>query len=392
MPFPWGHHRGRRGAGTLGRWRAQPPRHWRIRRGFSLPRIPSEVKSAFRYQAEAPQANGEEEALQAAAEDLRAAAEMANRAAPASPGRDAGGRPAGGLASALAGGHGRKEDGGLGGKHGEASRDDSRRVRPRWRCPGQRRPPGKPATGAASSLRRCGSPGARSPARVRSTSSVSTRHQYPAADAAAGPAAVPAVGSPADAVDHASAGGALLVANHSGVLPFDAIMLQTGLHDEHPQHRNLRLLCADLVYEIPGLAYLARRPTTPAPVRERQTACSMTSGSRSWRGSWASGNLQRPLSSAPFRLLEVLQVNTCRACRPIVPCAIVGAEEIPTWMVTARALAWLPATAHFPSRLVRLARWARPAAVQVDHRLPGLLVETSGYPEGAWRDPAVIAN
>ena len=56
-----------------------------------------------------------------------------------------------------------------------------------------------------------------------------------------------------------SAGGALLVANHSGVLPFDAIMLQTGLHDEHPQHRNLRLLGADLVYEIPGLAYLARR-------------------------------------------------------------------------------------------------------------------------------------
>jgi len=50
-----------------------------------------------------------------------------------------------------------------------------------------------------------------------------------------------------------------VVANHSGTLPLDAIMLQTGLHDEHPQHRNLRLLGADLVYEIPGLAYLARR-------------------------------------------------------------------------------------------------------------------------------------
>ena len=37
-------------------------------------------------------------------------------------------------------------------------------------------------------------------------------------------------------LDHVpSTGGALLVANHSGVLPFDAIMLQTGLHDEHPQ-------------------------------------------------------------------------------------------------------------------------------------------------------------
>ena len=49
-------------------------------------------------------------------------------------------------------------------------------------------------------------------------------------------------------------GGALLVANHSGLLPLDAIMLQAGLHDQHPQHRDLRLLGADLVYELPGLA------------------------------------------------------------------------------------------------------------------------------------------
>ena len=68
-----------------------------------------------------------------------------------------------------------------------------------------------------------------------------------------------------------STGGALLVANHSGVLPFDAIMLQTGLHDEHPQHRNIRLLGADLVYELPGLASLARRAGPhPGLSRERR--------------------------------------------------------------------------------------------------------------------------
>src|SRR5512132_1396953 len=44
------------------------------------------------------------------------------------------------------------------------------------------------------------------------------------------------------------AGPALVVANHSGTLPVDAVMLQAGLHDEHPTHRNLRLLGADLVY------------------------------------------------------------------------------------------------------------------------------------------------
>ena len=54
-------------------------------------------------------------------------------------------------------------------------------------------------------------------------------------------------------------GPALVVANHSGTLPMDAVMLQAGLHDEHPAHRNLRLLGADLVYEIPLLASLARK-------------------------------------------------------------------------------------------------------------------------------------
>ncbi|MBO0825849.1 MAG: 1-acyl-sn-glycerol-3-phosphate acyltransferase, partial [Actinobacteria bacterium] len=54
-------------------------------------------------------------------------------------------------------------------------------------------------------------------------------------------------------------GAALIVANHSGVLPLDAIMLQAGIFAEHPAHRNLRLLGADLVYSVPLLSSLARR-------------------------------------------------------------------------------------------------------------------------------------
>ncbi len=49
-----------------------------------------------------------------------------------------------------------------------------------------------------------------------------------------------------------------MVANHSGVLPLDAIMLQVGVLDEHPAARNLRLLSADLVYSVPLLGRLAR--------------------------------------------------------------------------------------------------------------------------------------
>ena len=61
-------------------------------------------------------------------------------------------------------------------------------------------------------------------------------------------------------LEHVPADGpALVVANHSGTLPMDAVMLQAGLHDEHPASRNLRVLGADLVYEIPLLSALARK-------------------------------------------------------------------------------------------------------------------------------------
>ena len=55
-----------------------------------------------------------------------------------------------------------------------------------------------------------------------------------------------------------SAGPALVVANHSGVVPLDAVMLQVGLLDEHPAERNLRLLSADLMYSMPLLGLVAR--------------------------------------------------------------------------------------------------------------------------------------
>jgi len=54
-------------------------------------------------------------------------------------------------------------------------------------------------------------------------------------------------------------GAALVVANHAGVLPIDMIMVQAGVYYEHRQHRNLRLLGADLVYELPLLRQLARK-------------------------------------------------------------------------------------------------------------------------------------
>src|SRR3981189_2713407 len=54
-------------------------------------------------------------------------------------------------------------------------------------------------------------------------------------------------------------GPALIVANHSGTVGIDAVMLAVGVHDEPPDNRFLRLLGADFVFRMPGLSEVARK-------------------------------------------------------------------------------------------------------------------------------------
>ncbi len=54
-------------------------------------------------------------------------------------------------------------------------------------------------------------------------------------------------------------GGALVVANHSGTLPLDAIMTAVALREHHPARRALRMLAADLVFTLPGVGSVARK-------------------------------------------------------------------------------------------------------------------------------------
>ena len=54
-------------------------------------------------------------------------------------------------------------------------------------------------------------------------------------------------------------GAALVVANHSGAIPMDALMTALALLDHHPAHRHLRMLAADLIFRLPVVAPLARK-------------------------------------------------------------------------------------------------------------------------------------
>jgi 1-acyl-sn-glycerol-3-phosphate acyltransferase len=151
-------------------------------------------------------------------------------------------------------------------------------------------------------------------------------------------------------------GAALVVANHSGVLPVDAVMLQAGIFAEHPQHRTLRLLGADLVYSLPVLSSLARRSghTRADPQQAHQL---LTAGHLV--GTFPEGfkGIGKPFSER-YRLQRFGRggfVRTAVQARvPIVPCAIVGAEEIYPMIGNAEALAralrlpYFPVTPLFP--------------------------------------------
>jgi 1-acyl-sn-glycerol-3-phosphate acyltransferase len=191
-------------------------------------------------------------------------------------------------------------------------------------------------------------------------------------------------------------GAALVVANHSGVLPLDAIMLQTGLHDEHPQHRNLRLLGADLVYELPGLGFLARRSghTRACPanadrlLRDGELVGVFPEGFKGIGKPFSDRYQLRRFGRGGFA------ATALRARVPIVPCAIVGAEEIYPMVGNARPLARALGLPYFP--ITPLFPWFGPlGAVPLPSKWIidfGPPVETAGYPEGAWRDPEVIAE
>jgi 1-acyl-sn-glycerol-3-phosphate acyltransferase len=145
-------------------------------------------------------------------------------------------------------------------------------------------------------------------------------------------------------------GAALVVANHSGVLPFDALMLQTGVYDEHPQHRNLRVLSADLVYELPVLSDLARRS---GHIRADPEEADWALAHGELVGVFPEGfkGTGKPFSER-YKLQRFgrggFAATARRAGVPIIPCAIVGAEEIYPMIGNSRSMARLFRLPYFP--------------------------------------------
>ena len=151
-------------------------------------------------------------------------------------------------------------------------------------------------------------------------------------------------------------GGALVVANHSGTIPVDSLMLAIAVHDETPRHRHLRLLGADLVFRVPVLSELARKGGTTL-------ACNPDAERLMRRGEYV-GVFPEGFKGVgkPYRDRYKLQrfgrggfvSAALRIGAPIIPVSIIGAEEIYPIIGTIRPLArvlglpYVPVTPLFP--------------------------------------------
>jgi 1-acyl-sn-glycerol-3-phosphate acyltransferase len=124
-------------------------------------------------------------------------------------------------------------------------------------------------------------------------------------------------------------GGALVVANHSGAIAFDSLMTAVAVHDEHPARRHLRMLGADLVFSTPVLGELARKGG--ATLASNADAERLLSGGEVV-AVWPEGfkGIGKPFSER-YKLQRFGRGGFVSAALktgvPIVPCAIVGAEE-----------------------------------------------------------------
>ncbi|MEV6108444.1 lysophospholipid acyltransferase family protein [Streptomyces sp. NPDC051940] len=193
-----------------------------------------------------------------------------------------------------------------------------------------------------------------------------------------------------------SEGGALVVSNHSGTLPWDGLMLQVAVHDHHPAERMLRLLAADLVFVLPVVNELARKAGhTLACAEDAQRLLEqgevvgvMPEGFK---------GLGKPFSER-YKLQRFGRggfVSTAlRARAPIVPCSIVGAEEIYPMIGNARTVARLLGFPYFP--VTPTFPWLGPlGAVPLPTKWViqfGEPIPTDRYPAEAAEDPMLMFN
>jgi 1-acyl-sn-glycerol-3-phosphate acyltransferase len=188
-------------------------------------------------------------------------------------------------------------------------------------------------------------------------------------------------------------GAALVVANHAGVLPFDGLMTTVAVHDKHPAHRDLRLLAADMVFDMPMIGHAARKAG--------HTMACADDAHRLLAAGELTAVFPEGYKGLGKRFKDRYKLQrfgrggfvsaALRTKAPIVPCSIVGSEEIYPMVADVKLLARLLGLPYFP--ITPLFPLAGPLGVVP---LPskwyiqfGEPIDTSDYDESAADDPMI---
>jgi 1-acyl-sn-glycerol-3-phosphate acyltransferase len=189
-------------------------------------------------------------------------------------------------------------------------------------------------------------------------------------------------------------GRALLVANHAGILPWDATMISMALLREHPLPRHPRFLVLDWAFDLPWISVLVRRlggvvasPYNALRLLEQDRLVAVfPEGVRGTGKPFRERYRLRRFGRGGF--VEI----ALRAGAPIVPVAVVGSEEIYPKLGDVPPLARLvgapffPVTPTFPW-LGPLGAIPLPSKWRIEFCEP---IETGSYGPEAAADRAVV--
>ena len=189
-------------------------------------------------------------------------------------------------------------------------------------------------------------------------------------------------------------GGALVVSNHSGTVPVDGLMTMVTIHDH--TGRFLRPLGADLVFRMPVVSSLARKGGATLACSE--DAERMLLGGE-LVGVWPEGfkGIGKPYAQR-YKLQRFGRGGFVSAALrtgvPIVPLAVVGAEEIYPLVGNIPSLArllgvpYIPITPTFPL-LGPLGLVPLPSKWLMEFGEP---IRTDEFDAGAADDPMLVFN
>jgi 1-acyl-sn-glycerol-3-phosphate acyltransferase len=151
-------------------------------------------------------------------------------------------------------------------------------------------------------------------------------------------------------------GRTLIVSNHSGILPFDGAMIATAIYKFHPAERYARFLIEDWFGQLP---FATEFMNAVGQVRACQENAERLLRHEQLVGVFPEGikgmakGFKNRYNLARFGRGGVIRL-AIRTRTPVVPCAVVGAEEIyivlgyANWLGKMFGMPLFPITATFP--------------------------------------------